>query len=389
MAHATTSVAGVSFELTDEQRMLQQMARDFARNEVAPKAEHYDRTGEFPWEIWKKALDMGNHCLNIPEEYGGAGASTLEECIVSEEMAWGCSGISTALGINNLAALPIIIGGSENQKKKWLGRLVDGEIAAYCVTEPGAGSNVMGMRTRAEKKGDKYILNGTKTFISNATVANYYTVFAITDPEGGYQGMSVFVVDRDAPGVSVGKHFDKLGQRAADTAEVVFEDVEVPAENLISEVEGSGWLIAMKVFDKSRPPVAAGAVGVAQRALDESIKYAKERETFGKPIYKHQAVGFMIADMAINVEAARLLTWKAAAIVDNGDRNTKFSSMAKAFAADTAMKTTVDAVQVFGGYGFMQEYPVEKLMRDVKVYQIYEGTSQIQRSIIVRELFNE
>lgn len=389
MAQATTSIAGISFELNDEQRMLQQMARDFARKEVAPKAEHYDKLGEFPWEIWNKSREMGQHCLNIPEEYGGAGASTLEECIVAEEMAWACSGISSALGINNLAALPIIIGGSEAQKKHWLGRLVDGELAAYCVTEPDAGSNVMGMRTRAEKKGDKYVINGTKTFISNATVANYYTVFAITDPEGGYKGMSVFVVDRDAPGVSVGKHFDKLGQRAADTAEVVFEDVEVPAENLISEVEGSGWLIAMQVFDKSRPPVAAGALGVAQRALDESIKYAKERETFGKPIYKHQAVGFMIADMAINVEAARLLVWKAAEMIDRGERNTKFSSMAKAFAADTAMKTTVDAVQVFGGYGYMREYPVEKLMRDVKVFQIYEGTSQIQRTIIVRELFSE
>ncbi|MCI0709409.1 MAG: acyl-CoA dehydrogenase family protein [Chloroflexi bacterium] len=389
MAQATTSVAGISFELNDEQRMLQQMARDFARNEVAPKAEHYDKLGEFPWEIWNKAREMGQHCLNIPEEYGGAGATTFEECIVAEEMAWGCSGISSAMGINNLAALPIILGGTEEQKKHWLGRLVDGELAAYCVTEPDAGSNVMGMRTRAEKKGDKYVINGTKTFISNATVANYYTVFAITDPEGGYKGMSVFAVDRDTPGVSVSKHFDKLGQRAADTAEISFEDVEVPAANLISEVEGSGWLIAMQVFDKSRPPVAAGALGVAQRALDESIKYAKERETFGKPIYKHQAVGFMIADMAINVEAARLLVWKAADMVDRGERNTKFSSMAKAFAADTAMKTTIDAVQVFGGYGYMKEYPVEKLMRDVKVFQIYEGTSQIQRTIIVRELFNE
>lgn len=389
MATATSTSTGISFEINDEQRMLQQMARDFSQNEIAPKAEHYDRTAEFPWDIVKKATELGFTTLNIPEEYGGAGANTFEECLVGEELAWGCSGISTALSINGLASLPIILGGTHEQKKEWLGRMVDGQMAAYCVTEPDAGSNVMGMRTRATKKGDKYILNGVKTFISNASVADYYTVFAITDPEGGYQGMSVFVVERNSPGVSVSQHFDKLGQRCADTAEVTFEDVEVPAENLISGVEGSGWLIAMSVFDKSRPPVAAGAVGVARRALEESIKYAKERETFGKPIYRHQAVGFMIADMATNVEAARLLTWRAAALVDQGERNTKLASMAKAFAADTAMKATVDAVQVFGGYGFMKEYPVEKLMRDVKVYQIYEGTSQIQRTIITRELFTE
>ena len=390
MANMTASaVSGLSFNLNEEQRMLQQMARDFARNEIAPVAEHHDKTAEFPWEIIKKGHELGFTTLNIPEEYGGAGANALEECIVGEELAWGCSGISTALNINALAASPIIIGGTDAQKKKWLGRMVDGELAAYCVTEPDAGSNVMGMRMRAEKKGDKYILNGVKTFISNATVANYYTVFAITNPEGGYAGMSVFVVDRDSPGITVGKHFEKLGQRAADTAEISFEDVEVPVENLISEQEGSGWLIAMQVFDKSRPGVAAGAVGVAQRALDECVKYAKERETFGKPIYKHQAVGFMIADMAINVEAARMLVWRSAHMTDIGERNTKLASMAKAFAADTAMKTTVDAVQVFGGYGYMSEYPVEKLMRDVKIYQIYEGTSQIQRTIVVRELFNE
>jgi acyl-CoA dehydrogenase len=247
----------------------------------------------------------------------------------------------------------------------------------------------MGMRTRAEKQGDKYIVNGSKMFISNASVANFYTVFAITDPEGGYQGMSVFVIDRDSPGITVGQHFDKLGQRCADTADITFEDVEVPAENLISEYEGSGWLIAMQVFDRTRPPVASAAVGVARRALEESIKYARERETFGRPIYKHQAVGFKIADMAINVEAARMLVWRAAAMVDVGERNTKYSSMAKAFAADIAMQATIEAVQVFGGYGYMKEYPVEKLMRDVKVFQIYEGTSEIQRGIIVRELFSE
>lgn len=375
--------------ITDEQQMLRDMARDFARKEIAPHAEHYDRANEFPWDVIKKAQGMGLMTINIPEAYGGGGASVFEECILGEELAWGCSGISTAMTINNLASLPITIAGSDEQKRYWLGdRIVDNnELAAYCVTEPAAGSNVVGMQTRAVKQGDKYILNGSKTFISNATVANFYTVFAVTDSDAGHRGLSVFVVERDSPGVSVSQHFDKMGQRASDTAEVIFEDVEVPAENLLGE-EGRGFYTAMKVFDKSRPAVAAGAIGVAQRALDESMRYSTERETFGKPLHQHQAIGHMIADMAMNIESARSLTYRAAHAVDNGDPDkTKLASMAKAFSADMAMKATVDAVQIFGGYGFMKEYPVEKLMRDVKVYQIYEGTSQIQRNIIVRELF--
>ncbi len=388
MAHPVTpTIAGVSFDLTNEQKMLQQVARDFARNEIAPKAEHYDRTAEYPWEIAHKARELGLLTLNIPEEYGGIGASVFEECIVGEELAWGCSGVSTALTINNLASLPIQITGTDAQKKEWLGRLVDGQMAAYAVTEPDAGSNVVGMRTRAERRGDVYILNGSKTFISNANIADFFTVFAVTDPAAGHKGLGVFVVEKASAGVSVSKHFDKLGQRCADTAEITFENVEVPAANLLGGKDGMGFYTAMKVFDKSRPPVAAGAVGVAQRALDECVKYARERETFGVPIYEHQAVGHKIADIAMNVEAARMLTWRAASIIDSGVSNTKYASFAKAFAADTAMKATVEAVQVFGGYGFMKEYPVEKLMRDVKVFQIYEGTSEIQRNIIVRELF--
>jgi len=374
--------------LTEEQTMLRDMARDFSRKEIAPNAEHFDRENTFPWEIMKKAAEIGLTTLNIPEEYGGAGASVFEECLVGEELAWGCSGMSTALTVNNLASLPISIGGSEDQKKYWLGEraVENGELIAYCVTEPAAGSNVIGMKTRAEKKGDKYILNGTKTFISNATVAGFYTVFAITDPASGHKGMSCFIVDRNAPGVSTSNHFDKLGQRASDTAEVIFEDVEVPADNLIGEA-GSGFYIAMKVFDKSRPPVGAGALGVAQRALDESLRYSQERETFGMPIYQHQAIGQMIAKMATQVEAARSLVRRAAKAVDEGAPDkTKLASMAKVFASDIAMEATVDAVQIFGGYGFMKEYPVEKLMRDVKVFQIYEGTSQIQRNIVMREL---
>ena len=389
MERVASDFAGVSFELTEEQKMLQQTARDFARKEIAPVAEHYDQTAEFPWDVMKKAQELGLTILNIPEEYGGFGANVFEECIVGEELAWGCSGMSTALTINNLASLPISIGGTDEQKKEWLGRLVDGQLSAYGVTEPGAGSNVMGMRTRAEKRGDVYVLNGSKTFISNANVADFFTVFAVTDPEAGHKGMSCFVVESKSPGVTVSKHFDKLGQRCADTAEITFEDVEVPAANLLGGAPGKGFYLAMKVFDKSRAPVGAGAVGVAQRALDECVKYAKERETFGVPIYQHQSVGHMIADIAMNVEASRLLVWRAANIIDQGIPNTKYAAFAKAFAADSAMKATVDAVQVFGGYGFMKEYPVEKLMRDVKVFQIYEGTSQIQRNIIVRELFRE
>lgn len=380
--------AGVSFELTDEQKMLQKMARDFAAAEIIPVAEHYDRTAEFPIDIINKGREIGLVNLNIPAEYGGPGANVLEECLVAEELAYGCSGISTAMSVNNLSSLPIMLAGTKQQKEHWLGeRMADkGQLAAYCVTEPAAGSDVAGMQTRAERRNGSYILNGSKIFISNVNYASFYTVFAVTDPGKRHRGISCFIVERDTPGITVSRHFDKLGQRAADTAEIVFENVEVPAENRIGE-EGQGFLLAMHVFDHSRPGVASGAVGVARRALDESVKYAKERQTMGLPIYQHQAVGHKIADMSINISAARALVWQAAWLVDNGISSPQMIAAAKAFAADMAMKVTVDAVQVFGGYGYMKEYPVEKLMRDVKVFQIYEGTSEIQRNIIVRELF--
>lgn len=381
---ATTT--GIGFDLTDEQFELQQLARDFARNEVAPVAEHYDQTHEFPWEVIKKAQQLGLTVQSVPEEYGGLGLSVLDEIIVGEEINWGCTGIGTAIGATGLGWLPIKVAGSDAQKKEYGGRMVDGELAAYCVTEPEAGSNVAGMLSTAVKKGDKYILNGRKTFITGSPEANFYTVFAYTDQEKKHKGITGFIVDRDTPGLSITKPFDKLGQHASSTAGVIMEDVEVPAENILGE-EGIGFLIAMKVFDRSRPGTAAGAIGLAQRALDESIKYAKERESFGKQIWQHQAIGHMIADMAMNVEAARLLNYKAAYQVDNGQSNTKLAAFAKAFSADQAMKIAVDAVQVFGGYGYMEEYPVAKLMRDAKIFQIYEGTSQIQREIVVRELF--
>jgi len=376
---------GVTFELTDEQKMIQKLAHDFAVNEIVPHAEHYDKTHEFPWDIVKKAQELGLTTVNVPEEYGGMGLSLLEEMLVAEELAWGCSGISLCITINNLAALPVIIAGTEEQKQEYLGRLANGKLAAYAVTEPGAGSDVAAIKTTARREGDEYVLNGTKTFITGATVADWYTIFAYTDPSKRYNGMSAFIVDRNTPGLSVGKPFDKLGQHASDTAEVVLEDVRVPAKNLLGR-EGDGFLIAMKVFDRSRPGVAAGAIGVARRAFEEALRYAQERHTMGRPIYQHQAIGHMLADMAMNLEAARLLAWKSAVLVDEGKSNVMLASMAKAFAADAAMKICVDAVQVFGGYGYISEYPVEKLMRDIKIYQIYEGTSQIQRNIIVREL---
>ncbi|WP_420629507.1 acyl-CoA dehydrogenase family protein [Candidatus Leptofilum sp.] len=378
----------VHFALNDEQKMIRQLARDFARNEMAPAAEHYDLSHEYPWPVIKKAQELGFTTLNVPEEYGGLGLSLFEECMVSEELAWGCSGMSTAMGVNGLAILPVLIAGNEAQKQEYCGRLADGQMASYGLTEPEAGSDVAGIKTTARKEGDHYIMNGSKTFITGATVANFFTVFAYTDIEQRYNGMSCFVVDRDWEGVSVGKPFNKMGQHASDTAELIFDNVRVPATHLLGE-EGKGFLIAMKVFDRSRPPTSAGAVGVAQRALDESIRYAKERVVKGQPIWKHQVIGHMIADMAMEVEAARLLVWKSAWAVDEGVSNTLYSAFGKAYAADKAMKIATDAVQIFGGYGYMSEYPVEKLMRDAKIYQIYEGTSQIQREIIVRELFRK
>jgi acyl-CoA dehydrogenase len=385
---ATTGTpAGLYFELSNDQRMLQELARDFTRKEITPKAEHYDRSGEWPWDIFTKAREVGLVNLNIPEEYGGMGASVLEECIVGEEMAYGCTGIETALMLNQLAALPLLIAGNERQKEHYFGRITEeGKIISYALTEPDAGSDVAAIKTTATKQGDRYLLNGGKTWITDAPVASFFIVFAKTNPEAGHRGMSAFIVERDYPGLSVSKPLEKMGQHAAQTAQVFFENVEVPEENRLG-AEGDGFMIAMKVFDKSRPPVAAAATGLARRALDEAVKYAGERFTFGQPIYQHQGVGFLLADMKIRAEAARDLAWKAAWLVDNGKRNTTEAAIAKAFCADAAMQNATDAVQVFGGNGYSREYPVEKLMRDAKIYQIYEGTTQIQKLIIVRELF--
>jgi acyl-CoA dehydrogenase len=374
----------VDFTLTDEQRILREMAHDFAVKEIRPVAWEYDKDGTWPLQIIEKAWDVGLMNSHIPEEYGGAGAGYLDGCLIEEELSWGCSGIQTTLGCNGLATAPVILGGSEEIKREYLGRLTEAPLlASFCLTEPDAGSDVASMRTTAARHGDKYVINGSKCFITNGGYANWYTVYAKTDKDAGQRGISAFVVPRDA-GVIVDKKEDKLGQRASNTATISFNDVEVPAENLLGE-ENHGFKLAMMTLDRTRPGVAAMATGIARAAFEFATDYSKERVQFGVPIAMHQAIQFMIADMATDIEAARLLTWKSAVMLDNDERNTLVSSHAKRFAADTAMKVTTDAVQVYGGYGFIKEYPVEKLFRDAKIMQLYEGTSQIQRLVIARE----
>ncbi|XP_035434553.1 probable medium-chain specific acyl-CoA dehydrogenase, mitochondrial isoform X4 [Spodoptera frugiperda] len=380
---------GMCFELSEEQKALQDLARKFTREEIVPVAAQYDKTGEYPWPIVKKAWEVGLMNGHIPEHCGGLGLGVFEGSLVCEEFAFGCSGIMAALTITDVGQMPVIIAGNKEQQKKYLGRLVEEPIvAAYCVTEPGAGSDVAGVKTRAEKKGDEWIINGQKMWITNGGVANWYFVLARTNPDPkcpASKAFTGFIVERDWPGVTPGRKEQNMGQRASDTRGITFEDVRVPKENVLIE-EGAGFKIAMGAFDKTRPPVAAGATGLAQRALTEATKYALERKTFGVPIARHQAVAFMLADMAIGVETARLAWMKAAWMADHGVRNTVLASVAKCHASEIANKAAADAVQIFGGNGFNTEYPVEKLMRDAKIYQIYEGTSQIQRLIISREI---
>ncbi|MEK6706773.1 MAG: acyl-CoA dehydrogenase family protein [Bdellovibrionota bacterium] len=376
----------MDLSLSEEQIQLQELARKFAKEEIFPKAAHHDQTGEYPREITKKAWELGLMNTHIPAEYGGAGLGVLEGCIITEEFAYGCTGIATAMEANTLAAAPVIVAGNDEQKKQFLGMLTNQPcFAAYCVTEPGAGSDVSGIRTQAKKVGSEYVINGSKMWITNASVASWYFVLAYTDTSAKHKGMSGFIIPADAPGIVVGKKEWNMGQRASDTRGITFENVKVPERFRLGR-EGDGFKIAMSAFDHTRPAVSAGAVGLARRAMDEAIEYSKTRKAFGHPISGFQAINFMIADMATGIEAARLLVYKAAYLIDKGERNTKFAAMAKAFAADIVMRTTTDAVQIFGGYGYSSEYPVEKLMRDAKIYQIYEGTSQIQRLIISREL---
>ena len=374
----------VDFTLTDEQQDMCEMAHDFAEKEIRPVAWEYDRDATWPGEILEKAWELGLMNNHLPIEYGGPGLSVLDGVIIEEEIAWGCSGIGTSLSCNSLASAPILLAASEELKKEYLGRLSEAPLlASFCLTEPDAGSDVSAMKTTAVRKGDKWVLNGSKCFITNGEYANWYTVYAKTDKDAGHRGISCFIVPRDA-GVVVDKHEDKMGQRASNTATISFNDVEIPLDHLVGE-ENKGFKIAMMTLDRTRPGVAAMGVGVGRAAMEMAIDYSKERVQFGVPIAMHEAIQFIIADMATKVHLGRLATYNSAVLLDQGKRNTIESSHAKRFAADSAMEITTDAVQVFGGYGFIKEYKVEKLMRDAKILQLYEGTAQIQRLVIARE----
>jgi acyl-CoA dehydrogenase len=372
--------------LTDEQKQLRDLARKFAQREIAPVAAELDREQRFSQEIVDSYFETGLLHSHVPEEYGGTGLTSLEGCIVAEELAAACGGVASYLGANNLGLTPFLIAGSLELKEELLPKHCEGpNLAAFCLTEAGAGSDVASMRSTARRDGDEYVINGTKQFITNGGVASLYAVFASENPELRHKGISCFMVPARTPGVSHGKKEDKMGQRAADTREVCFTDVRVPARYRLGKGL-DGFKIAMMTLDESRPGVGAGAVGIARAALELAVAYAKERKQFGKPIAQQQAIQFMLADMAMKVEAARLLIWQAAQLHDQGQRNTKESAIAKCFAGDTAMQVTTDAVQIFGGYGYMKDYPMEKCMRDAKLHQIYEGTNQIQRLVIANEL---
>ncbi len=356
---------------------------------MRPREAEHDAEMRHPAELIAKAHALGLMNVHVPEEYGGLGLSAFDGMLVGEELNWGCSGIGTSIVANGLGAGPVIIFGSPEQKERWLAPLVERPIlCSFALSEPGAGSDVAALRTTAVREGDEYVLNGSKTFITNAGHAEWAVVFAKTDPAKGHRGISAFVVPMHTPGVTIEKHLEKMGQRATDTSAFALTDARVPAENRLG-AEGDGFKIAMATLDFTRPGTAIGAVGVAQAAYEHAVEYAKERVTFDLPIAMHQAIGFMVADMATEIQAARLLCWQAAWMLDRGmgREATLHSSFAKRFAADTAMKVTTDAVQVLGGYGYIKEYPVEKLMRDAKLFQIYEGTSQIQRLVIAREIF--
>ena len=387
MATTEATGTGVSFALTDEQKALRELAHEFADKEIRPAAAEYDEHQTHPADVIAKAHEVGLMNPHIPDELGGAGLGSMDGAILGEELCWGCSGIGTAIVANILGALPMLIAGTEEQQREWLPPLLEEPIlCSFALTEPNAGSDVSGIQTTATRHGDDYVVNGSKMFITNAGHASWVVVFASTDKDAGHRGLTAFIVPTDLDGVVVEKHLDKMGQRATDTSALAFQDVKVPAANRLGE-EGQGFKIAMQTLDHTRPGTAAGAVGVARAAFEHAVEYSKQRVQFGQPVAMNQGVNFLVADMAAEIEAARLLVWQAAWLLDQGKRATLQSSYAKRFAADTAMKVTTDAVQIFGGYGYIKEYPVEKLMRDAKLFQIYEGTSQIQRLVIAREIY--
>ena len=382
----------IGFDLSAEQKQFRDLAHDFAEREMRPAAAHCDEAEEFPWEVLRKAQEVGLLAYCVPEEYGGAGLSSgLTGCIISEELFWGCAGMATAMSGAMLAAYPIMLMGSPEQKARYLPWFTDPRtlrLGAFALTEPGAGSDAASIATTARRDGDAYVLNGRKCFITNGGIADLYVVFATVDRSAGAGGITAFIVEGSWPGIVAGKKERKMGIRASHTGDVVFEDVRVPVENRMGE-EGWGFLGAMRFFDHSRPIVASGGVGIARAALEYARDYALQRQQFGRPIAKFQAISFLLAEMATDVEAARLLTWEAAWLGDQDQPCTKEASMAKSFAGRTAMRVTTDAVQILGGYGYMRDYPVEKWMRDAKVIQIYEGTEQIQKLVVSRLMLEE
>lgn len=376
----------IDFSLSDDLLEIQARARDFAQAEILPIAAEYDRRAEVPPGIAQKAKAAGLLNVTIPKEYGGMGYGALQSAIIAEELGAACAGISITILVNGLALTPIVMAGSDEQKEKFLRPIAENaDLAAFCLTERDAGSDAGALKTTALPDGEELVINGQKCFITSGSMAKLFTVFALTDPERGARGASAIIVPADAPGISVTKVEDKMGQRASNTVELTFENVRVPRANLLGKA-GRGFPIALQTLDFGRSGVAALSVGVARAALEYATEYAKTRRQFGSPIMSNQGVSFLLADMATKVEAARLLTWQAAWIADEGLKVTGKSAMAKCFAADTAMAVTTDAVQVYGGYGYMRDYPVEKLMRDAKLLQIYEGTNQIQRMVIARQL---
>ena len=380
----------MNYFLTDDQKMIKDLATQIAREKIAPIAAELDESGEFPWEVVKTLAQSDLFRVFVPTEYGGLGGGMFEMCLVVEELSRACSGIALAYAASGLGTIPIILYGNEEQKQKYLPRLAAGEIlAAFGLTESGAGSDAAAIKTTAKPDGDSYVINGTKQWITNGGEATIYTVVVLTDPVRGVRGSSTILVEKDHPGFTFGKKENKMGIRASATRELIFQDCRVPKTNLLAK-EGMGFLVAMKTLDQSRPGVASQALGIAQGALDQAVRYSQERKQFGKPISAFQGIQFMLADMATQVEAARALTYAAARSIDAGEKDvSRLSAMAKVFASDTAMKVTTDAVQVLGGYGYMKEYPVEKMMRDAKITQIYEGTNQIQREVIALGLIKE
>jgi acyl-CoA dehydrogenase len=379
----------IGFDLTPEQKVLQEKARRFSREEIAPVAAKYDRDGTFPLEVIQKAHRENFLTLVVPKKYGGQGLGMLDACIMYEELAAGCMGIYLSIFVSTLALYPIIRFGMEEQKERFLRPFCQKfSLASYCLSELSVGSDPAAMKTTAVLDGDHYILNGTKMWITSGGYADLFLVFANTDPSKKHKGILCLIVPSNLEGVSHGEPIDKMGQRASNTTAVIFKNVRVPKENLLAG-EGEGFKKAMAALDITRPMIAVGGVGIARTALELSLQYAKKRIQFGVPIVRHQAVQFMLSDMAKDIEAARLLVWKAAWLVDQGIRNTKEAAIAKAFSADMAMRVTTDAVQIYGGMGYTKWHPVEKLMRDAKVIQIYEGTAQIMRIVIARQILQE